>query len=119
MKTNKKAMQMEFLLGLIILGLVLVVLLLFYQKTAAVGTAQNIPDTCRKSIEINAIGNIGGMELYDEVQCPTEYVSVESTDPDDIKEEAADALAECWYKKGEGEYEVFETQFGTTQYCVL
>lgn len=116
---NKKAMQMEFLLGLIILGVVLVVLLVFYQKTAAVGSAQNIPDTCRKSIEINAIGNIGGMELYDEVQCPTEYVAVESVDPEEIKEEAADALARCWYKMGEGQYEVFETQFGTTQYCVL
>lgn len=119
MKHNKKAMQMEFLLGLIILGLVLVVLLIFYQKTAAVGTAQNIPDTCRKSIEINAIGNIGGMELYDEVQCPTEYITINSVEPEDIKEEAADALAQCWYKMGEGQYEVFETQFGTTQYCVV
>ncbi len=125
---HKKAMQimsMEFLLGLIIVIILLLILLVFYTKTAQLSKARNIPEQCRKNIEINAIGNIAGMQLYDDVKCPTEYLSIEKTEPDEIKETAAEALTSCWYKMGEGQYEVFDTTLfshsfeRSVQYCVV
>lgn len=116
---NKKAM-MEFLVGLVILLVAALVILLLYGKTLALSEAQNIADQCRQSIEINAIGHVSGMELFDEVKCPTEYKTIESDNSEEIKKELSHDMASCWYKMGEGEYEIFPASWlQKTQYCVI
>ncbi len=116
---NKKAMQIEFLIYFLILLVILVIFLLYYQKTAELSTANTIADQCRQSITVNAIGHISGLQLYDEVQCPVEYTTIEETESEEIKKEVANSLASCWYKIGEGKYEVFDTNIMKTQYCVI
>ncbi|MEK6920795.1 MAG: hypothetical protein AABX82_02845, partial [Nanoarchaeota archaeon] len=55
----------------------------------------------------------------DDVACPAEYYTLETTDPERIKKELGDAMASCWYKMGEGAYEVFDTNLDDEQYCVI
>ncbi len=120
---NKRAeirFQQEYLVFLLILLVAVVVLILFLDKMKEVSEAENIPDLCRKNIEISSIGRVAGMELYDEIKCPTEYKEIGSTDEEEIKKELADGMASCWYKMGEGKYEVFETALlSDTHYCVI
>lgn len=117
---NKKAMEMPtFLTTIISLLVVLFVLLIFYGQTREKSNEQNIPQMCRKNIELNAIGHVSGAELYDEVSCPAEYYTLETTDADKIKKELGNAMVSCWYKMGEGKYEVFDTNLGDEQYCVI
>ena len=120
MNNNKAEAQMSsFLLTFIVILAILFVLLRFFQGTADVATKHQYAEVCRESIETNAIGHIAGLDLYDDVKCPTEYVTEESTDHDVIKKTVADAMASCWFKMGEGKYEIFETTVGTTKYCVV
>ncbi|PIN79542.1 hypothetical protein COV16_03615 [Candidatus Woesearchaeota archaeon CG10_big_fil_rev_8_21_14_0_10_34_8] len=116
---NKKANVQSFLIGLIILLVVAFVFLMFYQKTIEISEAHKTIDICRQNIEVNAIGNIAGMQLYDDVKCPTEYYEVDSFDEEDIKREISDATAACWYKMGEGKYELFDTNVEKDVYCVI
>lgn len=120
---NKKAelrFQQEYLVFLLILLAVIVVLFIFLNKMQKVSDAQTIPDLCRRNIEVSAIGNLAGMELYDAVKCPTEYHTLGSTDEEQIKQALAKSLVSCWYKMGEGKYEVFDTStMSETQYCVI
>jgi len=108
-----------FLMTIISLLVVLFVLLIFYSQTNEKSNEQNTPQMCRKNIELNAIGHVSGAELYDEFVCPAEYYTLETTDSDEIKKELSNSLASCWYKMGEGKYELFDTNLGDEQYCVI
>jgi hypothetical protein len=118
---RKKGYQntQSYIVGLIVLLAVLVVLLLFYSRTAELGESRESINLCRQQIEVSSIGHIGGMQIYDIGKCPTEYVTIDDVDEDVVKKELADEMASCWYKLGEGEYELFDFKTGTTQYCVI
>ncbi len=116
---NKKAM-MEFLVGLVILLVVALFVIILYGKTQALSEAQNTVDVCKNSIEINAIGHISGMELFDEVKCPTEYKTIDTDNNEEIKKTLAHDMASCWYKMGQGQYELFPANIlQKTQFCVI
>ncbi|MFA6888286.1 MAG: hypothetical protein WC254_02210 [Candidatus Woesearchaeota archaeon] len=116
---NKKAM-MEFLVGLIILLAVAVIILIFYAKTSAVSEAKSVADGCRQTIELNGIGRIGGTPLFEDINCPTEYKMIDTDNSDEIKKALAQDMAMCWYKMGEGQYELFDTDMmQEKQYCII
>ena len=116
---NKKAM-MEFLVGLIILLVVALVILMFFNKTQAMSEAQKTVGICKNSIEVNAIGHVSGMDILDEIKCPTEYKTVKTENNDEIKKTLAHDMTSCWYKMGEGQYEIFPAStLHKTQYCVI
>lgn len=122
---NKRAMEMEFLMGLLVLLVVGIILLLIFGRLGELSTEHKTLDICKQTIEINAIGHIAGIPLYDELKCPTEYETLETTDEKEIKKELANSMASCWYKTGAGQYELFETSLlsvsgeRTIQYCII
>jgi hypothetical protein len=122
---NKKEHQniQYYLVGLIILLAVVLVLFLFYGKVGEIAMEKETVNLCRQQIEVNAIGRIGGMQLYDVDNCPTEYIAVDETEAELLKEELAKQMAACWYKLGEGKYELFdhsiEVDREPVQYCVI
>ncbi|MBI5073244.1 hypothetical protein HZA99_05495 [Candidatus Woesearchaeota archaeon] len=119
-QNKKAAAQLEFLIALILLLVITFIIIYFFDKTAEVAEKANIATTCRSTIELNAIGHISGMQLYDAVKCPVEYTKIDETDPDKLKKTVADSLASCWYRMGQGQYEVFPTPVMTKkQYCVI
>lgn len=118
-QNKKAAAQLEFLIALILLLVITFVMIHFFDKTAEVAEKTSTATTCRSTIELNAIGHISGMQLYDAVKCPIEYTKIDETDPDKLKKTIADSLASCWYRMGQGEYEVFPTPVMKTQYCVI
>ncbi len=121
----KKGMEMGMLASILILLVVGLVLLSFFKTSGEKSGAHDIEQQCRANVEVNAIGRIGGVPLYDEFLCPTEYLELEESDTETLKKKAADAMASCWYRMGAGEYEVFDTALlsptleRTTQYCVV
>lgn len=127
MKMNKRAMQMgiEFLAGLLVLLVVAIILLMIYGKSGSISKEHKTADICRQTIETNAIGNVAGISLYDEIKCPIEYKEISSTKAEEIKEVLAKSMASCWYKMGEGEYGLFDTALLSTsgertiQYCII
>jgi hypothetical protein len=116
---NAKAQMSSFLLTLMIILVSLFIFVRFFEGTADIATKHQYAEVCRESIETNAIGHIAGLDFYEDVKCPTEYIEEESTDDAVIKKTVADAMTSCWFKMGEGKYEVFDTATGTTQYCVM
>lgn len=127
MKMNKRAMQIgiEFLAGLLVLLTVTIILLMIYGKIGSISKEHKTAEVCKQTIETNAIGNVAGISLYDEIKCPVEYKEISSTDAEDIKKEIAKSMASCWYKMGEGQYELFDSALLSTsrertiQYCII
>ncbi len=121
----KKGMEMSMLAGILALLVMAFVLLYFFKAAGETSQAHDVEQKCRANVEINAIGRVGGVPLYDEILCPTEYLEIKEADTETLKEEAADAMASCWYRMGAGQYEVFDTALlseslkRTTQYCVI
>ncbi len=119
MNTHGYQNVQEFLVGLILLLAVGLVLLLFYRGLGEKATERQDMDLCREQIEINAIGRVGGMEIFDIGKCPVEYVSVKDDEEKDMKAVLAKEMATCWYKLGEGQYELFDLHTKKIQYCVI
>jgi hypothetical protein len=116
---NKKAM-MQFLVGLVILLVVALVIIIFLGKTKSLAEAETVADLCRQSIEVNAIGRIGGTPLFEEIKCPTEYKTIDTDNSKEIQEDLAHDMASCWHKMGEGEYELFNADMmQENQYCII
>ena len=118
-KNRKVIAQLEFLIALVIICIILFISLELYGKTKEVSESTSLATTCRSTLDLNAIGHVSGMQLYDAVKCPIEYTTVTESDPDKLKKTIADSMASCWYRMGEGQYEVFDTNVMKTQYCVI
>jgi hypothetical protein len=111
--------QQQYMTGLVLLLLVAVVMLFFYGRFGEIATQDNSVDLCRQHVQVSAIARVGGLQIYDVGKCPTEYIEIDETDEEKIKKKVANEMADCWYKLGEGEYELFEADTGTVQHCVI
>lgn len=122
---NKHAIEMEFLVSILVLLVVGIILLMTFGRLGKISAEHKTADMCKQTIETNAIGRIAGIPLYDEIKCATEYRTLDTTDEKEIKKEVADSLASCWYKTGAGQYELFDAALlsasgeRTIQYCII
>lgn len=120
---NKKAQgsnQFDFIMSLAVLLIIIVVLLIFYADIGKKTQSHSEVEICRESIELSALTKVGGIQTYDHLQCPTNYLLISGGDEEKIKKELGNEMVRCFYKLGKGELELFELKPGKeVNYCVV
>lgn len=116
---NKKASMMGWIVTGVVFLVVLILFIMFIDTVFQAGQDKGEVEICRKSIQtlssINTFKEVG----FEDIKCPMVNETIEVGEDDELKEELADEMAECYYKFGTGEWQLFETELGVTQYCVI
>jgi len=109
------------IISYLIIALVVLILLfgLFY-KVMDIWKDTYDAQTCRKSVEIHAASHVKGAVFENTLKCPPRYDPIKAGDPDIIKREIADSMAECMWKFGANKLELFGGDLiGENRYCAL
>ena len=116
---NKKASMMGWIVTGVVFLVVLILFMMFIKTVFQAGQDKGEVEICRKSIQtlssINTFKEVG----FEDIKCPMVNETIEVGEEDEVREDLADEMAECYYKFGTGEWPLFETELGVTQYCVI
>ncbi len=120
-KLNKKAIATQtFLIILIIAVVTLILSLTFFARIGDIASSKSDIEFCKTSNEMSSIAKMAYDDVYQETKCPTLYEEITTDDDEEIKQELSDEMAKCWYKMGEGELNLFDTNIMATDYnCVV
>ncbi|MAE42765.1 hypothetical protein CMO93_03265 [Candidatus Woesearchaeota archaeon] len=139
MKKNKKSEVSNYLIGLIILLIALVILLMFYARTFDIFKSNKNKDICALAVRTQAAMKIKGSDIINtifkspaeslsDIPCPIIYrkINGEETYPgykknidDNIKQQVMQRMCDCFFTFGEGRLELFETKYSQQKYCVI
>ena len=116
---NKKASMMGWIVTSVVFLVVLILFIMFIDTVFEAGQDKGEVEICRKSIQtlssLNTFKEVG----FEDIKCPMVNETIEVGDEEEFKEDLANEMAECYYKFGTGEWPLFETELGVTQYCVI
>jgi len=109
------------ILGYLILSLaILAVLLFFFRDTITMWDQKTDAEICRKSVEVHAMAHVKGINTIENLNCPPSYEPITSGSEKEIKEELAESMAECFWKFGENELELFSGDITSQErFCAL
>lgn len=114
--TNKRAIEKEGILIMVIVLILLFVLILLV-KTVFAPTINILDEqACRNSVRAQSQHIIRGLDFSNEIKCPTRYVTIKETDEEKIKYAFAEEMRKCWYQFGEGKWNLFS---GTDAFCAI
>jgi hypothetical protein len=75
---------------------------------------------CKTSVEMNAKGHLAGLSLDTEFNCPTQYISIDKKNKEEVMKELAMKMYDCWDMWGEGKSELFPQKEGQSiTYCKI
>jgi len=124
---KKKSMQVS-LMDLIIAAIVALIIIALVVGINSYLKKANEREYCRLSIMSMQAAKVAHRTTVFHLDCPMQFINVKKTDlpKDQVKEDNfihkkyADAMYDCWYEAGKGEYTDFaEKTFGDKQACFL
>ncbi|MEM4267628.1 MAG: hypothetical protein QXK37_02245 [Candidatus Woesearchaeota archaeon] len=90
-----------------------------FGKLVEVWSVNNNIEQCRRSVELHSIAHISGESIYDDFDCPAYDKIIKSGSEEQIKEQIANEMANCWYKWGRGKKELFSAVSGPERFCAI
>jgi len=108
---NKKGVDMiKPIASLIIASLVIIILLVFVKKVGdvAIDTTGNVE--CKASV-------LAHQKTSQPINCPTDFVDIDASDVNKIKQQLSDLQIRCWNNYGKGEIPLFGNEEET--FCAL
>lgn len=96
---------MKILQYMIIALFVLVIFLLFYGKLFNIWNEKSDANLCRRSVETQAASY--SMDNFENLKCSPKYMEINDEKKEDIKKKLADEMAQCFWKFGANEFELF------------
>lgn len=88
------------------------ILFYFFGRFIIIGGDSADRETCRTSVLIAAKTNVLGKPIIDELNCKTDYKTIKSDDPNEIKMEITNEMVDCWYQFGEHRKDFIKTLGG-------
>lgn len=128
-KLNKRGAEKYYVVISLILGMIILVIAIFWLYQEYFGQDEINRETCRQSIILR--GNIpdvslGGLNILTfkdkfPLKCKTEIVDIKSDKQEDVLREIADTLTSCHYLIGEGLYRLYPNVniFGGNKVCIV
>lgn len=111
-------MRMYSVMVAAILSLIVLIGILAFIKTANEGTRDIIDkQTCKQSVEANALFRIDKLTMKTDIKCPTKFIKSSAAKKNAVFETLALAMADTWDEFLMGKQEVFDTS--TQNYCVI
>jgi hypothetical protein len=108
MEESEDSTGFGWIAGLVLILVVLIFLGYFYAKIEGVRRAKEDVELCRKTVDLSALSHVKGFNLIDTLDCPAVEVTIKDGNEDTIKKKVASEMADCWYKFGEGDKELFD-----------
>lgn len=91
----------------IIFIVVVLIIFLFYGKLWDLWKGSADAQACRKSVEAHAMSDVAGTKIIDTVKCAPTTEIIEDTDRNIIMKKTADLMAQCFWKLGANEFDLF------------
>jgi len=113
---SKKGVAIQTVIIISVIVITFFVLLGFLYPAKMAITDALLKQNCRNSIFAHRIGNIQGADFIKDINCPTEYETIDGTEAE-IKEDLATEMWDCWDKFGRGEAELFQAT--TEKFCAV
>ncbi len=110
---SRKAEMSIKIVVVIVAVLIALGVLLYFLWGVGSKTKAAVNDTCAESVRLHKdFAKLSRGDVSTDITCPTEKVQITSTDQDEVKKHLADKMADCWYKWGRGEYDLFQGKQG-------
>lgn len=108
---NKKALESEVLIGIIITVIVAAVIFLFIRGWTWKGMIDR--EACHQSVLMRSMPSVIGesMKASIPLKCKTEDILINFDDEELIKQRIANAMYDCWWMLGEGNLDFFSEGF--------
>ncbi len=136
MFSNNKKSQLQTYLKAIIIGLVFLIVFLFFLNSFKNFTeTRSTEDICKVSVETMSAQNIdlGPLNTIEQIEylfgsktkkasdikCPTIYKTIDKKEDKEIMHELAENMRKCWNTFGEGRKKLFEFKKGDERYCII
>jgi hypothetical protein len=116
MKTKKGVIVISTLVITLLLIITFIIILFFMHPIKLVLTEILSNQNCKNSVRANSLMNTQGIELVEEINCPTKYKTIDG-DEEQVKEKLAEEMWTCWDNFGRGRYELFEAS--SEKFCVV
>lgn len=121
MLKNKRAIESEVLIGIIITVLVAAVIFWFlYLHNASFGGIID-REACHQSVLMRSIPTVIGTPLRTSIplKCRTEDIIINFDDEEIIKQRMANAMHDCWWMLGEGKLNFYALGLTRENYCII
>lgn len=120
MPENDESKGTGILSFLVLMLLTLLIILIFFGKGFDVWKLGSGSQICRKSVEMHSAAHIKGIDVSEDIKCPPTYEKIDDADDKVIKQKIADLAAECFWKFGANELELFGGSVLTeNRFCAL
>jgi len=107
---NKKAdKKYMVIIGLVLLVFVIIIMVWFQKSWSSTTNFLLEKNKCKQSVMAASV-NIEGIQFSEQIDCPTDYIIIESKDEDKINLKMANSLAECWDNFGRGQLNPFKQE---------
>lgn len=118
---NKKGLEAEVLIGIIITVLVAAVIFWFLYLHNIRTTEFIDREACHQSVLMRSIPTVIGTPFRTglPLKCKTEKILITQEDEELIKNRIANAMHDCWWMLGEGKLNFFATGFVRKNYCLI
>ncbi len=122
---SKKAISEFTLMFAVVVSVVILIIIIFLFTKIRVGMEESAHSMrCKSSIsayaKLNSIPKIPGTDgnaNEGDIDCPTEFVTIEKSSPLTTKREIADLMAKCWNNYGEGKLLLFKPE--SMKFCAI
>jgi hypothetical protein len=107
MMKNKKALEAEVLIGIIITLIVAAVIFLFLRGLSLKGTIDK--EACHQSVIMRSMPSIIGEAMRRSIplKCKTEDILINFEEEELVKQRITTAMYDCWWMLGEGKLDFF------------
>ena len=113
---KKKGVTKTLMFMIIIIASLLIILFLWHPIFKFIINMLLPAQTCKMSVWSNTAFNVQGIEFVKNINCPTQYKTLEG-DEEKLKKQIADEMWMCWDNFGQGKYELFDAK--TEKFCVV
>jgi hypothetical protein len=105
------------LVGIVVIAVLVLIVFWFMGKIGTVASTAQSDQACETSVAAQALA--GAIRKTDAVQlqCTTNYRTIDAATPDAQKKAIADAMASCWRRYHQGKLKIFAVETG--KYCVV
>lgn len=121
MKLNKKGIEAEVLIGIILTIIVAAVIFWFLYIYNSSTTDFIDREACHQSVLMRSLPTIAGAPLRAglPLKCRTEKILLLQDDENAIKSRIANAMHDCWWMLGEGKLNFFAAGLVRKNYCLI
>jgi len=111
---SKKGIARSIIVGFMLAMMAAVVFLIFIRDVGEASYEFTTTEKCKLSVERNAKYRFAGINLGDEIDCPTRNLVLDRESEEEAKMKIANSMYTCWKQFGQGRLDLFG---GESIYC--